>query len=71
MSTEKKETSDGIGSILSDELAGAGLQTKIKDLGEALSNMKLVLDTGALVGGTSAKIDNELGTLAMRRGRGN
>lgn len=48
-----------------------GLQTKIEELGEAVTNMKLVLDTGALVGGTSAKMDNELGTLAMRRGRGN
>lgn len=48
-----------------------GLQTKIEELGEAVTNMKLVLDTGALVGGTSVKMDNELGTLAMRRGRGN
>lgn len=33
--------------------------------------MKLVLDTGVLVGETTAMIDDRLGTLAMRRGRGN
>lgn len=48
-----------------------GLQTKIEQLGEAVTNMKLVLDTGALVGGTSARMDDALGTLAMRKGRGN
>lgn len=48
-----------------------GLQTKIESLGEAVTNMKLVLDTGALVGGTSARMDDALGTLAMRKGRGN
>ncbi len=48
-----------------------GLQTKLEELGEAVTNMKLVLDTGALIGGTSAKMDDALGTLAMRRGRGN
>jgi hypothetical protein len=47
------------------------LQTKIEQLGEAVTNMKLVLDTGALVGGTSARMDDALGTLAMRKGRGN
>lgn len=48
-----------------------GLQTRLEELGEAVTNMKLVLDTGALVGGTSVRMDAELGTLAMRKGRGN
>ncbi len=48
-----------------------GLQNKIEELGQAVTNMKLVLDSGELVGATSTKIDNSLGILAMRRGRGN
>ena len=47
------------------------LQSKIEQLGEAVTNMQLVLDTGALVGGTSARMDNALGDIAMRKGRGN
>lgn len=47
------------------------LQNRISELGEAVTNMKLVLDTGVLVGETSSQMDNQLGTLAMRRGRGN
>ncbi len=47
------------------------LSGRIGELGEAVSNMKLVLDTGVLVGETSAQMDRQLGTLAMRRGRGN
>ena len=47
------------------------LSGRISELGEAVSNMKLVLDTGVLVGETSAQMDAQLGTLAMRRGRGN
>ena len=47
------------------------LQGRIGELGAAVSNMQLVLDTGVLVGETSAMIDNQLGVLAMRRERGN
>lgn len=47
------------------------LETRIGELNESMSNMKLVLDTGALVGATSAKMDSQLGVLATRRGRGN
>ena len=47
------------------------LATRFDDLNEAVTNMKVVLDSGELVGATSGKIDNQLGTLAMRRGRGN
>lgn len=47
------------------------LQEQMAELGTAVTNMKIVLDTGILVGETSSKMDNQLGELAMRRGRGN
>lgn len=47
------------------------LTDKFNSLSESVSNMKLVLDTGVLVGQTSAKIDSQLGILAARKGRGN
>lgn len=47
------------------------LNERMTDLANAVTNMQLVLDTGTLVGATSSKMDNEFGTLAMRRGRGN
>lgn len=47
------------------------LQTRMEELGEAVSNMKIVLDSGELIGATSRKIDDSLGTLEMRKGRGN
>ena len=39
-------------------------------LGEAITNMQIILDTGVLVGETSAAMDDQLGVLAMRKGRG-
>lgn len=47
------------------------LSTRFDDLNEAVTNMKVVLDSGELVGATSGKMDSQLGTLAMRKGRGN
>ena len=47
------------------------LADRFDDLNEAVANMKVVLDSGELVGATSRKMDNQLGELAMRRGRGN
>lgn len=47
------------------------LNDRFDNLSKAVTNMKLVLDTGTLVGKTSAKMDNQLGKLAMRRERGN
>ena len=47
------------------------LADRFDDLNEAVTNMKVVLDSGELVGATSRKMDNQLGELAMRRGRGN
>lgn len=47
------------------------LANRFDNLNEAVTNMKVVLDSGELVGATSRKMDNQLGELAMRRGRGN
>ncbi len=47
------------------------LNDRMTDLTEAVGNMQLVLDTGTLVGQTSAKMDRQLGTIATRKGRGN
>ena len=47
------------------------LQERMNELGVAVTNMKIVLDSGELVGATSGKIDSALGTQAMRKGRGN
>ena len=44
---------------------------RIDALGEAITNMQIVLDSGTLVGATSAKMDARLGVLAARKGRGN
>ena len=47
------------------------LSGKLESLGTAVGNMQIVLDTGVLVGATTNKIDRSLGTLQMRKGRGN
>ena len=47
------------------------LSSRMDTLGEAITNMQIVLDTGVLVGATSAKMDARLGVLAARKGRGN
>lgn len=47
------------------------LQDQIALLGEHMDNLQVVLDTGTLVGATSAKMDSQFGIMSMRRGRGN
>lgn len=47
------------------------LSSRMDALGEAVTNMQIVLDTGVLVGATSSKMDARLGVLAARKGRGN
>lgn len=49
----------------------AALSEKLDALGDAILNMQVVLDSGALVGATSQQMDNQLGLMAMRKGRGN
>ena len=48
-----------------------GLGYKFGDLAESVSNMKLVLDTGALVGGTASAYDRQFGKTSAMKGRGN
>lgn len=45
------------------------MSNKINRLGQAIENMKMVLDTGVLVGQLSPGINSELGIMAMREGR--
>lgn len=47
------------------------LNDRMAIMDEHLANMQIVLDSGVLVGATSAKMDNQFGIMAMRRGRGN
>lgn len=47
------------------------LSARMDTLGEKITNMQIVLDTGVLVGATSAKMDHQLGVMAGRKARGN
>lgn len=47
------------------------LSGKLDRLGEAITGMQIVLDSGALVGATSHKMDNAFGVMQARKGRGN
>ena len=47
------------------------LYSRIEALSDHLDNLQIVVDTGALVGATSAKMDGQFGIMSMRRGRGN
>lgn len=47
------------------------LSSRLDRLGDAVTNMQIVMDTGALVGATSKQMDGAFGTMQARRGRGN
>lgn len=47
------------------------LHEHLAQLGEHMDNLQIVLDSGQLVGATSAKMDSQFGIMSMRRGRGN
>ena len=47
------------------------LRNHVDALNETIYNMQIVLDSGALVGGTSSKMDAELGNRAMMKARAN
>ena len=47
------------------------LTERVDALGQAITNMQIVLDSGALVGATSSKIDSKLGQISARRARAN
>ena len=73
LKTDLETISRGLDSMSNSDVVD-GLNTmsdNFADLSEAVRNMKLVLDTGALVGGTSAAYDREFGLMTGRRERGN
>ena len=45
------------------------LSSRLDELGARIESMQIVLDTGVLVGSTSARMDNQLGRIAARRER--
>ncbi len=47
------------------------LSARFDNLSEAVANMKMVLDSGQLVGQIGTKVDKRLGVLAGRKERGN
>ena len=47
------------------------LREEMSIMGEEISNMQVVMDTGALVGATAGPMDKALGQRAVRFGRGN
>ena len=47
------------------------LEEQIVVLNTTIANMKLVLDSGQLVGGIASQMDKQFGVMDLRRGRGN
>lgn len=47
------------------------LNERMEAMDRNMQNLQIVLDTGTLVGETSAMMDSQLGRMAMRKGRGN
>lgn len=73
LKTDLDTISAGLANMSNSDVVD-GLNTmsdNFADLAEAVRNMKLVLDTGALVGNTSAAYDREFGLMTGRRERGN
>lgn len=60
---------DSRNSDVVDELRA--LREEMAIMGEEISNMQVVMDTGALVGATAGPMDKALGQRAVRFGRGN
>lgn len=56
-------------SIISQQMAG--LREQLDDLKTTIANIKMVVDTGALVGAMESDIDKSLGARSRRSGRGN
>lgn len=48
-----------------------GLRSEVRQLRGALASMQVVMDTGATVGALAPEMDNALGRISSRRGRGN
>ena len=47
------------------------LRSEMAEMTERMERMRVVLDTGTLVGEMAGPMDNALGQRATRRGRGN
>ena len=58
----------GTGLTQASELANLG--DKLDALGKAVTNMKIVMDSGVVVGQIGSKMDKHLGTAALYAGRG-
>lgn len=66
------------GATITRSIQDKDLVTEIRSINDHLSvldqsmqNMQIVLDTGMLVGGIATKMDNKLGVMSARKGRGN
>ena len=47
------------------------LSQRLDQLGESITNMQIVLDSGVMVGAMTPQLDMQLGKMAVRKGRGN
>ena len=47
------------------------ISNKVDALGQQIANMRVVLDSGRLVGGIASNMDRQLGVMSTRRARGN
>lgn len=63
----KAESKEGDNRIVEALLS---LENRMAQLGEAVTNMQIIMDTGALVGQISAPMDKSLGRIANMRKRG-
>jgi len=57
------DSSDVVGAI-------GNLQTDVQSLKDAMTNIKMVLDTGTMVGAMTPQIDQQLGNRRVLAGRG-
>lgn len=68
MDQMQKVNSSGTTDVVS---AIASLRKDVADLADSFSKMKVVMDSGAMVGELVDKIDNSMGRIAIHKGRGN
>lgn len=74
MNTQIRALNESINSLKESGIGSDQFQSmseKFGDLAEAVTNMRVVLDTGVLVGSIGNQMDSQLGVISMRRGRGN
>ena len=73
MKSDLESISRGLETMSSNDILNEvhGMTEQFADLADAVQNMKIILDTGTLVGATSAAYDREFGNMTVRRERGN